>query len=349
MPKKTKEKKPLKNVLDLRKKEEQKKEDSTKKEEKSKKRFSWKIMIISILSIILIINGVFAYGIYALGWTNTPTKIFLKIFPYPAGHAGWSLVKVSDFYKDLESYQKYYQVAQGLDINSDEGKETFKTLKEDLMNLLIEEKVVAKEAKKLGIKVEKTEIDAEYDRLAQEQGEETLKKEIEDLYGWDLNTFREKIKSALLREKLTEKIATDDEINKDKKQKAEEVLAKAKAEEDFAKLAKDYSEDPASATEGGDLGWFAKGAMVEEFENVAFSLEKGQISDVVKTQYGYHIIKVTDKKDDQIKASHILIKGADFAEWLEGKKSEYTTRRFLNLDKIQPFSIEIKDEDKLTQ
>ena len=80
------------------------------------------------------------------------------------------------------------------------------------------------------------------------------------------------------------------------KKQAEEILAKIKAGADFAELAKQKSEDEASAKKGGDLDYFNKGTMVPEFDNVAFTLQPGQLSDVVKSQYGYHIIKVVDKK-----------------------------------------------------
>ena len=76
---------------------------------------------------------------------------------------------------------------------------------------------------------------------------------------------------------------------------AEEVLQKAKSGEDFAELAKEYSDDSANASSGGNLGDFTAGEMVEEFSNAAFALDKNEISDIVETQYGYHIIKVTDK------------------------------------------------------
>ncbi|HEY3383906.1 MAG TPA: peptidyl-prolyl cis-trans isomerase [Vicinamibacterales bacterium] len=78
--------------------------------------------------------------------------------------------------------------------------------------------------------------------------------------------------------------------------KAEGILKEAKATTDFAALAKKYSEDEASAKNGGDLDYFQKGKMVPEFDEVAFALEPGQVSDLVKTQYGFYIIKVTDKK-----------------------------------------------------
>ncbi|MFP3727120.1 peptidylprolyl isomerase [Priestia filamentosa] len=98
----------------------------------------------------------------------------------------------------------------------------------------------------------------------------------------------------------------------DKKEDAEKLLKELKNGADFAKLAKENSKD-GSALNGGALGKFGKGQMVPEFENVAFSLKENEISDVVKTDYGYHIIKVTkiDKKTlknakEQIKKDYIM-------------------------------------------
>ncbi len=81
-----------------------------------------------------------------------------------------------------------------------------------------------------------------------------------------------------------------------KKAQIDALLVRVKAGEDFAALAKQFSEDPGSGRNGGDLGLFPRGAMVPEFDLAAFSLETNQVSEVITTQFGYHILQVTDKK-----------------------------------------------------
>lgn len=83
--------------------------------------------------------------------------------------------------------------------------------------------------------------------------------------------------------------------------RAESVLKEVKAGKDFAELARKYSEDEDTAKNGGDLDYFSRGRMVPEFEGAAFAMEPGATSDLVKTQYGFHIIKVVDKRPASIK------------------------------------------------
>ena len=84
--------------------------------------------------------------------------------------------------------------------------------------------------------------------------------------------------------------------------RAEDLLKQLKSGAKLEDLAKKYSEDPGSAKEGGSLGWIGRGQTVPEFEKVAFSLPKGQISDLVKSSYGFHIIRVDDKQEAHMKS-----------------------------------------------
>jgi peptidyl-prolyl cis-trans isomerase C len=104
------------------------------------------------------------------------------------------------------------------------------------------------------------------------------------------------------------------------------VLKKAKAGGDFAKLAQQYSQD-GSAAQGGDLNFFPRGQMVPEFSNVAFALKPGQISDVVTTQFGYHVIKVTDTKPGRVVPFEEAL--PQIKQFLEGQKKQEHADAFI--------------------
>jgi peptidyl-prolyl cis-trans isomerase C len=91
----------------------------------------------------------------------------------------------------------------------------------------------------------------------------------------------------------------DQNAGKEAEAKAKATLARVKKGEDFATLAKDLTDDPPGKQDGGDLGYFTKDQMVPEFSEIAFKLDKGQVSDPVKTAFGWHLVKVEDKRKRQ--------------------------------------------------
>jgi peptidyl-prolyl cis-trans isomerase C len=88
----------------------------------------------------------------------------------------------------------------------------------------------------------------------------------------------------------------DEKASKAAEEKMKAIIVRLKNGEDFVKVATEVTEDPSGKANGGDLGYFTKEQMVPEFSNTAFKLDKGQISDPVKTQFGWHVIKVEDKR-----------------------------------------------------
>ena len=140
-------------------------------------------------------------------------------------------------------------------------------------------------------------------------------------------------------------------INKEKyRQFAKAILDSIKNGSDFAELAKKYSEDPGSAVQGGDLGFVKRGVFYPEFEAVAYSLEPNQISDIVESPVGYHIIQLLERRGESIKTRHILIKIKLDEQADLNTISFLTDVRDSIIKKVAPFSYYAKkySEDKDT-
>jgi len=123
-------------------------------------------------------------------------------------------------------------------------------------------------------------------------------------------------------------VATEDEAKK--------VLERLQAGEDFATVAKEVSTDTATKDEVGNLGWFPRGQMVTEFEDAAFALQPGQTSDIVKTDYGYHIIQVIERDPNRAldEASLAQKKSAALDDWLATQRTSDTVERYWSWDKV---------------
>ncbi|MGG4264219.1 peptidylprolyl isomerase [Peribacillus simplex] len=222
----------------------------------------------------------------------------------------------------ISSTDKTMASIDGEKISKDElYDELVKGYGADTLDLLITNKLVKMEAEKEGIKIKDEEIQKEIDIMAESYGNEKALKEQLEASGSSMEALKNDIVVYLQTKKMIEPriTVTDDEIstyfedNKDTFAKPEQVeashilvedekTAKKVAKEiaeggDFAKLAAEYSTDTQTAKNGGSLGYFGKGDMVDEFEDVAFNLDIGKVSDPVKSDYGYHIIKVTGKKE----------------------------------------------------
>jgi parvulin-like peptidyl-prolyl isomerase len=219
-------------------------------------------------------------------------------------------------------------------------------LLKEALNMIIDEKLQLQEGKKLGFIVEEDSIDAAMQDIAQKNGlQEGQLEQMLEREGRSLISYRNHIRDQILVSKISRfeignrvKVS-DKEINqyyrahqkefwedgkvrarhilfiaergssetnrKSKLQQAKKVLNELRKGKDFAELAIEYSED-VSASDGGDVGFVVRGKMVREFEDAVFNLKPGQISDVVETEYGYHIIKV----EEVVSGKTLSLKGA---------------------------------------
>ena len=236
------------------------------------------------------------------------------------------------------------------DITKEEFYDQMKTQAgKQVLNNMVMEKVLIK-----NYKVEDKDVDKKFDEMKKQYGDQfdTLLKQ----QGIKEETIKTGVRAQLAQEKAIEKTITDKELKENYKPeiKASHILVKDEATakkvkeelgqgKSFEELAKQYSEDTGSKEKGGDLGYFTAGKMVKEFEDAAYKLKKDEVSEPVKSQFGYHIIKVTDIKEPE--KSFEQSKADLKKELVEKKKQDGEFMNDLMIKEIKKADVKVDDKD----
>jgi len=226
------------------------------------------------------------------------------------------------------AYQSYLTTAAG---------------RKQFLDLIVREHIVIEAAKKAGVskKPEYKKMVADYKKdMAKKfrEYEESMLMElyIRELHDKELNTSDKDIENYYIEHKdeFDKPLAiTAKHILVPTKAEAEKVLARIKAGEDFSKIAKEVSADPISAARGGEIGPFQRGDLVPEFEKAVFPLKVGEISGIVETQFGFHVIKKISQKVMPKRSMEEVkyeikkqLEKAKFDAWLEKTKNKFNVK-----------------------
>lgn len=227
------------------------------------------------------------------------------------------VITLEDYNRSFAMVEKSYNEIYGDTIWSQEvqGQTVKDMVKSQLLDSVVTEQLMIKEVSKTDFKIKESEVEDAYAKFMEVVDKDAATKKFYTDKGIDEAFIKKQITSQLYKEEFdnTIKVALEKDQAKlaelyktypiqlgashilvTDEAKAKDLLKKIKAGEDFAKLAKENSIDTGSAKNGGSLGLFPRGVMVPEFETAAFNLKIGEVSEIVQSKFGYHIIKVDE-------------------------------------------------------
>lgn len=282
-------------------------------------------LVAAVVVIAAVAVAIFSLGLYKYGWEGPLVQKVTSVLPYPAAKVNGEPIRYSEFLLDVATLDRYFesQVAEGVSPDTLPSAEEIKT---NALDRLVYITVLGQEARARGIEVSQDDIDKEFETIVAQGGDEqSVLAEIEQLYGWTADMFKQKVvRPYILQDKVGKSLMEDPALLEPARQEAESVLQQLKEGADFDQMAAEHSDDYATSLSGGDLGIFGKGVMVPAFEEAAFALDEGELSDIVQTPYGFHIIRVdvVDEEDGEkvrVGARHILIMPVNVEAFLQEK------------------------------
>ncbi|NOZ05184.1 MAG: hypothetical protein GXP41_02360 [Chloroflexi bacterium] len=230
---------------------------------------------------------------------------------------------------------------QGTDLESDEGKQILDQDRHRALEQMVDQELVRQAAIKLGIEVTDAQLEKTVQKgIEQGGGREKLDAWLEQNQ-LTYENYKELIRNDLIANAVRQKVVGDvpqtarqvhaRHILVNSKEEALDILAQLKAGGDFAALAKEKSLDVVSREKGGDLGFFPAGIMTPAFEKAAFALKPNEISGVVQTPFGFHIIQVleVDPARELSQDMQQRIEDQRFRRWLAQQRSQATIERYL--------------------
>lgn len=293
-------------------------------------------VVVGLVVLLLIVFGVL---IYKYKSDSSTVYAVAQVVPYPVEKVNGGYVGYGEYLFELKSVKQYYQSQTtqsgqpGINFNSADGKTKLATLRKQVLTQLTTDTITKQLIAKNKVSVSVKEVNDQVDQIVKASGGlDKVKSVLNKFYGWTLEDLKKKVHFQLAKQKLQDKLSKDNSLNVQAKAKANDVEKQLKAGTDFAELAKKYSQD-ASAASGGDLGFIAKGQTVKAFEDAAFALTPGAVSEVVKSQYGYHIIKLIEFNADNSQAhvSQILIQPINFDSYLQAQTKAAKISHYLKV------------------
>jgi len=247
-----------------------------------------------------------------------------------------------DFEQALARDAKLIAQQYGIDWNDPQALGLLPELRQSVLDRMINQELLRQLADAEGLTPTEDEVRAEVEAAKaqiQEQGPFADLDEFLESSGLTEADIETLIRGGVMQEKMLDAHGGPKEMEQiharhilvETEEEGDAVLASLEEGEDFADLAAEYSIDTGSKDDGGDLGWFPRGVMVAEFEEAAFGLEIGEISELVKTEFGYHVIEVLEREVRELEPQFLqAFQQRAFDEWFAEQQELAEIERFVS-------------------
>lgn len=287
-------------------------------------------LLLAILIILITFLGIISWGIYKLNWQGDFIDAIVKIVPYPAARVDKNFILFSDYLKDLNAANKFYNKQSGSGFPNIPSEEQLK--KTILEDRLVREIITSRICSHLGVTVTQSDIDKKLDEIIGNVGSrEATEKYLQDWYGISIDDYKKYfIKPNLYEDFAEAKIMDDMTINGEARKKIDEAYNKLKKGESFDKVFDEFSEfKPADNGNTKSMtGNFLRGELPKSLEDSLFLLKAGQYTDVVKLSGSYSIIKLISKDEDKgvLVLKTILVKSKNLNDLVQEEKNKSTIK-----------------------
>ena len=254
-----------------------------------------------------------------------------------AAQVNGQAIPYGEWEKQVAQVEAFFE-EEGLDLESEEGRDRLAQARRQVLEQMIDQELIRQAAAEMGVSVSEAELESSIeDIVTQSGGEEQFQQSLEAM-NTEFGDFRQMLLDQLLSEAVYSAVTASispiaeqvhaRHILLPTKERADEVLARLQAGEDFAFLAREYSEDISSRESGGDVGFFPRGVMPPEVEEIAFGLQVGEVSGIVQSQFGFHILQVLEKEEREIAVEVFeSLRQQTFMQWLQDQREEATIER----------------------
>lgn len=312
----------------------QTKKEENLEQEKSKRKVSFSTFIYAFLII-----GIFIFSVMSILAYGTNTQIgkriaaaVSRVIPFPAVIIGYTnVISLGEVERNLASVKSFYEKQDlssagiRIDFSTDDGKKRLKIKEKEVLNKMLEDEIIQNLAQKKGIFIDQATVDIAVSRKLDEYGtKDSVEKDLQNLYGWDMDDFKQKVVfPSMYQEKLQKEIQNEIILPEEAKKKIAQAKLELENGKDFTQVAQKYSEG-ASGEKGGEIGWVTKDQLVPELQIALFdNAVENDKNSILESELGFHIVDIEEKKKNNdktvIRIRQIFVRKQGFSDWLNNK------------------------------